>query len=98
MTFVSMTEPLDPPAARILVRDILACGRVVVTGHAKSELAKDEMTMVDVANVPRGGRLCPGERENGSWRYRIRTSLMCVVIAFRSECELVVVTGWRLNR
>ena len=53
------------------------------------------MTMVDCANVLRGGFLEPAEWENGSWRYRVRTARMCVVIAFRSEREIVIVTAWR---
>jgi len=33
---------------------------------------------------------------SGTWRYRIRTPEVCVVVAFRSETELVVVTAWRV--
>jgi hypothetical protein len=40
----------------------------------------------------------PGEYENGSWRYRVRTARMCFVITFRSEEALVVVTAWREKR
>lgn len=47
-----------------------------------------------------GGVVEPAEFENGSWRYRVRTNRMMVVVAFDedSESELVVVTGWRLTR
>ena len=54
--------------------------------------------MVDAINVLRGGIVEPGEFENGSWRYRVRTQRMYVVVAFRSETELRVVTAWRLKQ
>ncbi len=59
-------------------------------------MAKDGLAEIDVVNVLRGGVVEPGEWENGSWRYRVRTSRIAVVAAFRSETMLVVVTAWRL--
>ncbi len=59
-------------------------------------MAKDGLAEVDVVNVLRGGVVEPGEWENGSWRYRVWTSRIAVVLAFRSETMLVVVTAWRL--
>ena len=53
--------------------------------------------MLDVANVLRGGVVDPGEYENGSWRYRVRTARIAVIVAFRSETELRVVTAWRFK-
>lgn len=88
-------EPLDPPEARRLIRDILDTGTVTPSGHALDEMQKDDMTMVDCVNVLRGGYPDPADWERGSWRYRVRTARMCVVIAFRSEQELVIVTAWR---
>jgi len=60
-------------------------------------LAKDDLETTDVLNMLAGGVVEPGEFENGSWRYRIWTARMCVVIAFRSETELRVVTAWRFK-
>ena len=82
--------------ARKLVSKILASGTVTFTHHAREELAKDDMTLNDAANVLAGGRMTEeGEQEHGTWRYRLHTQRMCVVVAFRSEAELVVVTAWR---
>lgn len=53
---------------------------------------------MDCCNVLGGGWVEPGEYENGSWRYRVRTARMCFVITFRSEDALVVVTAWREKR
>ena len=90
-----MQEPLSPTQARSLIRKILASGEVVVSRHATEEMGKDGLTFVDCINVLRAGVVEPGEWENGSWRYRVRTSGIWVVVAFRSEHRLVVVTAWR---
>jgi hypothetical protein len=60
------------------------------------EIAKDGLTTVDCVNVLRGGVPRPGEYESGSWRYRVETAKITVVVAFRSENEVVVVTAWRV--
>jgi hypothetical protein len=93
-----MQEPLEPAAARALIRTILEAGTVAFSGHALEELGKDDLTTVDAVNVLRGGVVSPGELERGTWRYRVRTARLVVVVAFRSETELVVVTGWRTGR
>jgi hypothetical protein len=93
-----MKEPLSSPEARRLIREILAGGEVVSSGHAVREMEKDDLTMVDCVNVLRGGIVEPGEFENGSWRYRVPTQRIWVVVAFRSEKRLVIVTAWRSKR
>ena len=90
-----MQEPLDPTVARKLIQAITATGTVRFSGHALDEMKNDTLTTVDGVNVLRGGVVEPAEFERGSWRYRVRTARMTFVIAFRSETELVVVTGWR---
>lgn len=91
-----LAEPLSPPAARQLIDAILVDGDVRFSKHALEELANDNMETIDAVNVLRGGGLpAPAELENGSWRYRVSTANMAVVIAFRSETALVVVTAWR---
>jgi hypothetical protein len=93
-----MDEPLAPEAAKQLIRDILKGGRFTYSKHAKDEMLDDDLTTVDCENVLRGGVVRPGEYEHGTWRYRVETSKIAVVIAFRSERELVVVTAWRSGR
>jgi hypothetical protein len=91
-------EPLSPTEAKRLVREILADGLFVVCPHAQDECRKDKLTDVDLVNVLRGGVYEEGEWENGSWRYRVRTARMLVVVRFESEAELEVVTAWRNRR
>lgn len=92
-----LVEPLDSVEARRLIRDILTNGSVSFSRHAEEEMAKDSLTAVDVTNVLRGGIVESGESENGSWRYRVRTQRIAVIVGFRSETELRVVTAWRFK-
>jgi hypothetical protein len=93
-----MDEPLAPEAAKRLICDILKSGRFIYSKHAKDEMLDDDLTTVDCENVLSGGVVRPGEYEHGTWRYRVDTSKITVVVAFRSEQELVVVTAWRGGR
>jgi hypothetical protein len=90
-------EPLGPDAARRLIRGILRAGRAIYSSHAKQKLLADDLTTVDCENVLRDGVVGPGELDDGTWRYRVETSRIAVVVAFRSEDELVIVTAWRIG-
>jgi hypothetical protein len=90
-------EPFSPAEAKRRIVAILTTGDVAFSGHARRELAKDSLTTVDAANVLRAGSVDPAEAENGEWRYRVRTQRMAVVVAFRSETELRIVTAWRFR-
>ena len=92
-----LTEPLDSPAAKRLIRAIIISGRTVPSGHALEEMERDKLTIIDVTNVLRGGVVDPPEMENGSWRYRVRTQRIAVIVAFRSETEMRIVTAWRIR-
>ena len=74
---------------------ILATGQLAFSGHAYKEMAKDNLTEVDVRNVLRGGTFEFSELVNDSYRYRISTRTIGVVVVFRSETHAVVVTAWR---
>lgn len=95
LQYQEMTEPLSAPEARELIRTILRSGTVSFSGHAEREMESDTLLKVDVENVLRGGAVGEGEFENGSWRYRVFTQKITVVVALRSEVRLVVVTAWR---
>ncbi len=72
-------------------------GTINFSKHGREEMTKDRLEEIDVVNVLRGGTVEPGEWEHGSWRYRVRTARMAVVVAFRSKTLLVVVTAWRFQ-
>ncbi len=90
-------EPFEGGKAKKLIREILANGTLVITEHARKEMLDDDLTRQDAMNVLRGGLISePAEEVKQTWRYRVRTRRMVVVVAFRSERELVIVTAWRL--
>ena len=92
-----MTEPLCTSAVKQLVRAILAGGKLHFSGHALKEMEIDNLKMTDIRAAIRAGRVFPGELENGSYRYRIMTSRIAAVLAFRDENWAVVVTAWRCH-
>ncbi len=94
---MALREPLSPGHAKSLIRSILTSGQVRFSGHAEKEMAKDQLTAVDCVNVLRGGVVQQAELERGSWRHRVTTQRIAVVIVFRSEAVLVVVTAWRFK-
>ncbi|MBI3448996.1 MAG: DUF4258 domain-containing protein [Acidobacteria bacterium] len=90
-----MTEPFSPTQARQRIRRILLSGSFSYSSHALREMEKDGLAPIDCVNVLRAAIVEPAEFEHGSWRYRVRSAYIWVVVAFRSESELRVVTAWR---
>ena len=87
---------LPTAQARKLLSHILRDGSIAFTRHARRELAKDGLSEVDARNVLKGGQIYePAEFEHDSWRYRVHTPRMTVVIAFDSVTLCVVVTAWK---
>src|SRR5258708_10689099 len=64
----------------------LACGH----GNGRGRLA-----VGDILNVLKGGVVEPAELVKGSWRYRVRTARIYVVVVFWSTVKLYIVTAWR---
>jgi Domain of unknown function (DUF4258) len=90
-------EPIPPATVKRLLVAILAEGILSFTKHAYEEMAKDNLTEIDVRNTLKGGTARAGELVSGTWRYRVETSRMVAVIAFRSAAHAVVVTAWRFT-
>ena len=88
-------HPLSNVDAKHLIGRIVRDGTVGYLNHALDEMRKDALTTADVINVLRGGVVESCEEERRTWRYRVRTARMTVVVAFRSEVYLTVVTAWR---
>ena len=91
-----LDEPLKPAQAKALIREIVTSGEVTYSKpHAEERMYKWNLTIVDCVNVLRGGAVAEGEYENGSWRYRVYTPRIRVVVRFESEDTLQIVTAWR---
>ena len=90
-------EPLRPPETKKLILHILKRGNVTYSQpHALDQMKKRKIATLDCVNVLRGGVVEEGEYINGSWRYRVCTPKMCVVVRFESKSELEIVTAWRI--
>jgi hypothetical protein len=94
-----VSGPVTAGEVRLRLGAILRNGwEVAWTSHARRELAKDRMTTVDAVNVLRCWRyMDPPEQDiqTREWKYRIHTDMMGIVVKFRSETQLVVITAWR---
>jgi hypothetical protein len=74
-------------------------GQVRFSSHSLRELLNDDLTTVDAWNVlksPDAKVLMEGEFQNGSFRYRLETNNILVVVAFQEDGKgLSIVTAWR---
>lgn len=90
---------LDKTQARKLLTKITHQhpANVRFSRHALNELENDDLTLSDILNVirsPDAKIVGDGEYENGSFRYRLETNRITVVVAFDSPTSFVVVTTW----
>lgn len=93
-----LSPPFSPAEAKRILLTILQEGTVSFSRHARQEMAKDALTAVEVVQVLRSGVVEAPEWEHGSWRYRVWTGRVTVVVVFRNAHALVVVTAWRRSR
>ena len=94
------TVKLSRNEARKRIAEIMAKhpSRVHFTGHALMALADDGLTTADAWNVLKSLSskiVDEGEYKDGSWRYRLSTTNMVVVVAFEPDgYGLNVITCW----
>ena len=96
------TKRLDKAQARKLIAQIVRNNpdNIRFSKHALIELGNDNLTTSDALNVIKSSHsriLSDGEWEHGSFRYRLETSNIMIVIAFDSPESMVIVTAWRKN-
>jgi len=95
-----MTKRLDKTEARKRVVEIVSRhpSNIRFSRHALEELKNDSLIVSDILNVirsPAARIVGEGEYERGSFRYRLETNRIAVLIAFDSPVSFVVVTAWR---
>lgn len=80
-----------------LAREVISTGEYTFSRHAREQLITRGLDDQDVVNVLRAGWAENGEFENGSWRYKVRTSRIVVVVTFLDDdpAEVLIVTAWR---
>ena len=96
-----LPEPLSTQDAKALMRRILSEGEVRFSVHALEQMAEDgfgPVSKIDAINVIRGGVVDSVDFEKNTWRYRVSTARISVVVAFRGMSTLAVVTVWRKNK
>ena len=75
---------------------------IVFSRHALVELGKDDLTVVDALNIiksPDSKIAIDGELQNGSFRYRLETAQILVVVSFSNDgTGLTVVTAWKKKK
>ena len=89
-------------ARKLLGRMIREDGiNVLFSKHAREELKKDGLGIDDAISILASTDakiLKEAEFEKRTYRYRVETIDFCLVIAFNSEDELIVVTAWRKRK
>ena len=85
--------PLAPDRATELVRCIVRNGAVAFGDRALSSLRSQGLTTADCHNVLRWGTSDPASSHDGAWYYRLHTANAFVVVAFRSDLEIVVMSA-----
>ena len=79
-----------------LMQRIMLEGTVSCPDQASDDLRKARLTIQDVENVVRCGRVSQVSKlTNGITRYRIETERMCVEVDVPNDTWMRIVTGWR---
>ena len=91
---------LDKTQARKLVTEITNRfpTNIRYSAHALEELKKDNLTTSDVLNIIKSADakiIKEPDFEKGSYRYRLETQRIVVVVSFDSPTSFVVITAWR---
>ena len=91
-------DALEPREAHRLIRQAIGSGSTVISPHFVKRLTDRGLDMQDCINVLTSGTVDPPELEKGSWRYRVRTQHIEVIVTFRSATEIVLVSAWGRQR
>lgn len=96
---LDVTSRLDPNQARKWLSEILNSGGIRVvkfSKHCREEMHNDSLIPIDVYNVLKFGQIHSyPEFENGSYRYRVETQKVVVVIIFQEPNWVHCITTWR---
>ena len=98
MLSIDVTSSLAPAQARKVLAEIFNHNPSLIsfTKHAREQMSERDLKSGDVLNVLKAGKIwSEPEYENGSFRYRVQTKKITVVVAFKKPNHVVVVTAWR---
>ena len=89
---------LNPLQARKLLSEILkaGAGNIYISRHGHKQIKSRDLELGDIFNVLKVGQIyLSPEFDSGSWRYRVQTKKITVVIAFARPAIVALVTAWR---
>ncbi len=95
---IDVTSRLNPLQARKLLSEILnaGAGNIYISRHGYKQIKSRDLELGDIFNVLKVGQIHSSpEFCNGSWRYRVQTRKITVVIAFMGLGLVAMVTAWR---
>lgn len=96
---LDVTSSLNPNQARKWLSEVLnSCGvRVVsLSRHCRMEMQNDRLIPEDIYQVLRDGKIYDfPEFEKGSFRYRVETERICVIVLFEEPNFIWCITTWR---
>ena len=91
------TQQLNRQEARKLLAKIVGSGgQIIFKAHALKRIPERNLTTVDVINVLKSTDakiISDGELVDGTFRYRLETSKILVVVAFGSMGDYVIVVS-----
>lgn len=96
---LDVTSRLNPNQARKWLTEALHSSgtRIVrITAHCFEEMQEDSLTEFEIYGVLKHGRIYNyPELEKGTYRYRVETSKIVVIVAFHEPNWVRCVTAWR---
>lgn len=96
---MDIESKLSPNQARKILTEILnraGTSKITFSRHCRDEMKKDSLTTVDVFNVLKAGLIYEEpEWTRGTYRYRVETDRIIVVIAFSQSHYVRCITAWR---
>lgn len=98
---VDITSRLNVNQAKKVIQEFINSGapNITFTKHSLDRMAEKDIETTDVLNVLRAGFIYDEPEEiNSSFRYRIETSRMLVVVALKDPDNITIVTAWRKDK
>lgn len=96
---VDVTSRLGRTQARKILTEILnrsGISKIAFSRHCEEELKKDHLTTLDIFNVLKAGQIYEeAEWIHGTYRYRVETNNILVVVTFFNPDLIWCVTAWR---
>ena len=95
---IDVTSRLNKEQARKILSEIFNYNPNLIsfTKHAREQMSERDLKSGDVLNVLKAGKIFgEPEYEKGSFRYRVQTQKITLVVALKQPNHVVVLPAWR---